>query len=140
MIKTFPKSRVCVIDGYPSIEKGLKTAFKFANHYNISLSAIDGKKLIYRFCSTQLETDYKAVQSPYNKIMFMSKNVPSKKISNFINKYFDSLIKNTALPYCGRHNSESPDLEAAAKSCMNKHDAFKRQRFEQLLKISKFVS
>jgi len=140
MIKTFPKSRVCAIDSYPSIEKGLKTAFKFAKHYNVSLSTIDGKKLIYKFCSTQLETDYKTTQSPYNKIMFMSKTIANQKISNFVNKYFDSLIKNTTLPYCGRHNFDSPDLEVAAKSCMNKHDAFKRQRFEQLLKISKIFS
>ena len=134
MTKTFPKSRVCVIDACPSIEQGLRKALTFSKHYNISLNSNDGKKLIYSFCLKQLEQDYLQTESPYKKVLFASKNVNNKRIESFIDNYFEVLIKRTSLPYCGRHNVSSPDLETAAQSCTNKHTKFTYQRFQELLK------
>ena len=41
MIKTFPKSRICVIDAYPYFEKGLKVATDFARKNYIELNSAD---------------------------------------------------------------------------------------------------
>lgn len=133
MIKIFPKSRVCAIDAYPSIEKGLKSALMFANVYNIPLSSNDGKKLLYSFCLKELQNDYTNTQSQYNKVFFVSKTINNKKLLNFINNYFEGIIKKSSIPYCGRHNAESPDLETAAQNCSNKHSSFTSSKFKDFL-------
>lgn len=137
MTKTFPKSRVCAIDAYPSIERGIKNALAFAKHHNISLSSNDGKRLLYGFCLKELETNYTKTQSQFNKVFFVSNSTNNKKISNFINNYFDVALKKSSIPYCGRYSAESPDLEVAAQNCSDKHSSFTANKFRDFLTIVK---
>jgi hypothetical protein len=118
MTKTFPKSRICVIDAYPSFEKGLKAATDFANKNNIKLNSADGRRIILGFCFKSIEAVYKNTQSSFPKVLCMSKKAITKKISNFIDSYFDGMMKQLPIPYCGKFDLTSPDLESAAENSL----------------------
>ena len=118
MIKTFPKSRICVIDAYDSFEKGLATAIDFANKNNIQLNSADGKRLILGFCCKNIQSTYKNTQSPFPKVLCISKKAITRKISNFVDNYFDGMMKHLPIPYCGKFDLTSPDLESAAENSL----------------------
>ena len=118
MIKTFPKSRICVIDAYPSFEKGLKIATDFARKNNIQLNSADGKRIILGFCFKSIESAYKTTQSPFPKVFCISKKAITKKISNFVDSYFDGMMNQLPMPYCGKFDLNSPDLESAAENSL----------------------
>lgn len=120
MIKTFPKSRICVIDIYPSFEKGLKLAINFANKHNIQINSSDGRRIILSFCFKNIETTYKSTQSPFPKVLCFSKKAVTKKIDNFINNYFDKMMDKLPMPYCGKFDLNSPDLESAAENSLTR--------------------
>ena len=118
MTKTFPKSRICVIDAYPSFEKGLKAATDFANKNNIRLNSADGRRIILGFCFKSIEATYKNTQSTFPKVMCISKKAITQKISNFIDNYFDGMMDYLPIPYCGKFDLTSPDLESAAENSL----------------------
>lgn len=118
MNKIFPKSRVCVIDCYPSFEKGLKRALEFAKTHNLSLSSRDGKKIILAFCLKSIEHSYKTTQSLYPKVLCMSKKQITKKVESFVDSQFETMMKYLPYPYCGKFDLESPDLETAAENSL----------------------
>jgi hypothetical protein len=126
MIKTFPKSRICVIDMYPSFQKGLKTAISFASKHNIPLNSGDGRRLITNYCIRAIEADYKNTQSQYPKVICISKKDISKKISLFFDKYFERILNEIPLPYCGKIDLNSPDLETAAENSLKKQPSFRK--------------
>lgn len=129
MIKVFPKSRVCAIDCYSAVELGLKDAISFAKINNISLSSIDGRKIILAFCLKHLEHTYKTTQSLYPKVFFMSKKSINKKVMNFIETHFETMMTYLPYSYCGKYDSESPDLEAAAESSLSRRKT--QRKFKQ---------
>ena len=130
MNKTFPKSRICVIDIYPSVEQGLKKAIGFARQHNISLNTADGKKLIFGFCINSIETYYKSQNSAFSKVLCVGSKPKNKNIEFFIKTHFDKIIKQMPIPYCGAIEMNSPDLEMAAQTSLNVE---KKQRdFESL--------
>jgi hypothetical protein len=118
MIKTFPKSRICVIDCYPSFEQGLQKAYIFAKKHNVSLNTADGKKLILSYCLKTIKQDYNSTTSPYPKVLCVSQKAITKKVQNFIDSHFDSMMNYLPLPYCGKFDLSSPDLESAAENCL----------------------
>jgi len=118
MTKAFPKSRICVIDAYPSFEKGLKAATDFANKNNIRLNSADGRRIILGFCFKSIESAYKNTQSSFPKVMCISKKAITQKISNFIDNYFDGMMDYLPIPYCGKFDLTSPDLESAAENSL----------------------
>jgi hypothetical protein len=120
MTKIFPKSRICVVDCYPSFEKGLKAALEFTSKHNISLNSGDGKRLLLSFCLKTIQEDYKNTKSPFPKVMCFSKHNMTNKIHYFIEKYFDHMMEYLPIPYCGKHDLSSPDLECAAESSLKK--------------------
>jgi hypothetical protein len=127
--KIFPKSRVCVIDAYPAFVQGLKKALSFATKNNIQLNTNDGKKLIMGFCVESIETLYNTTNSSYPKVFCVGSKASNAKLENFIDKHFDKVMKHFPVPYCGKININSPDLEAAAASClktMPKQSKFKK--------------
>jgi len=118
MIKTFPKSRICVIDAYPSFEKGLKVATDFARKNNIQLNSADGRRIILGFCFKSIESTYKTTQSPFPKVLCISKKAITKRIGNFVDSYFDGMMSQLPIPYCGKFDLNSPDLESAAENSL----------------------
>lgn len=120
MTKTFPKSRVCVIDIYPSFETGLKKATEFAKKHHISVNSSDGRKIILSFCLKHVEETYNSTNSQYPKVLCMSKKAITKRIENFINNHFDKMMSRLRLPYCGKHDLGSPDLEMAAENSLRR--------------------
>lgn len=136
MIKNFPKSRVCVVDAYPALELGLKKAIDFASKHNLSLASADGRRLLVSFCIKDIQEAFNKAESPYSKVLFVSKKSASKKIASFINNYFDKIINRCPFPYCGVHEIASPDLEAAAQNSLEKTTS-KKIQFNKLLKTLK---
>lgn len=118
MIKTFPKSRICVIDVYPSFEKGLKTAMDFMNKHNIRMNSADGKRIILSFCLRNIESIYKTTQSSFPKVLCMSKKAITKRINNFVDNHFDGMMEQLPVPYCGKFDLNNPDLESAAENSL----------------------
>ena len=115
MVKTFPKSRICVIDCYPSFEQGLQKAYIFAKKHNVSLNSNDGKKLILGFCLKTIEESYNTTKSQYPKVLCISRKAINKKIEYFVNNHFDKMMEHLPIPYCGKYDLNSPDLEMAAE-------------------------
>jgi hypothetical protein len=136
MTKIFPKSRICVIDIYPSFEKGLKLAINFASKYNISLNSADGRRTILAFCLHCIETTYKNTSSPFPKVICISKKAISKRVSLFIDNYFENALNQLPIPYCGKIDLVSPDLETAAElSLKQQKPQRKYKEFISMLKI-----
>lgn len=119
MTKVFPKSRICAIDCYPAFEKGLKQAISFTKNHNILLGSSDGKKIILGFCVKEIKSDYNSTKSQFPKVLFLSQKSISPKVNNFVNTHFEKIMKYLPLPYCGKHDSNSPDLEAAAEQALS---------------------
>lgn len=120
MTKVFPKSRVCVIDIYPSIETGLRLALDFTDRNNIRLNTSDGKNILLAFCVNSIQKAHKNEQSPFPKVLCISKKSISNKVKHFIENYLEVILNYIPLAYCGTHDLQSPDLEYAAQASLNK--------------------
>jgi len=138
MTKIFPKSRICVIDAYPSFENGLKTAIDFASKNNITLGSADGRRLILGFCLKFIENTYKTTPSQFPKVLCISKAKVTKKVSNFVDNYFDDLLTKMPVPYCGIYDLNSPDLESAAENSLAKQKP--QRKFNSFTSKMKFKS
>ena len=140
MIKTFPKSRICVIDAYPSFEKGMKAAIDFANKNNIKLNSADGRRILLGFCFKSIEATYKNTQSAFPKVMCISKKAITQKISNFIDNYFDGMMNHLQIPYCGKFDLTSPDLESAAENSLKQQKPQRKfNEFSSKIKLKQTV-
>ena len=128
MTKLFPKSRICVIDIYPSFEKGLKSAMQFASKHNILLNSADGRRVILSYCIQSIEADYNNTKSMFPKVACMSKKALSKKISFFVDNYFEDILKQMPIPYCGKMDLSSPDLETAAELSLKQQKPQKKYK------------
>ena len=126
MIKTFPKTRICVIDCYPSFEKGLQKAYQFANKHNISLNSTDGKKAILGFCLKTIEESYNTTKSQYPKVLCISEKSINKKVRYFIDNHFNKMMEHLPMPYCGKYDLNSPDLEMAAENSLKQQKTYKK--------------
>jgi hypothetical protein len=129
-VKIFPKSRVCVINAFPSFVEGLKQAVKFTKDNNLALSSPDGRRIIYGFCLKIINNLYKNTKSPYPKVLCLSVNADNEKFLHFIENHFDSIIGKMPIPYCGRIDFNSPELENAAEASLEKQK--NRRSFEKM--------
>ena len=136
MTKTFPKSRICVIDCFSSFESGLQKAYKFANTHNISLNSADGKKLILGFCLETIKESYESTKSQFPKVVCISNKANNNKIKHFVDTHFDKMMEQLPIPYCGKYDLNSPDLEIAAEHSLNQQKT--KQNFAQFLNKIKF--
>ena len=138
MTKVFPKSRVCVIDIYPSIETGLKSAVDFTNRNNIRLNTSDGKNILLAFCIKAIQQAHKNAQSSFPKVLCISKKAISNKVKHFIDNYLETVLEHIPLAYCGKYDLHSPDLEHAAQASLNKTKPQRKyDEYLSLLKIRK---
>ena len=138
MTKVFPRSRICVIDCYPSFEKGLKVACTFARNNNVSLNSADGQKIILSFCLQLIDETYKNTKSSFPKVLCISKKAITKKISSFIDQHFDKIMERYPVPYCGKYDLDSPDLEFAAENSLNQQKS--QKNFRELMQKLKIKS
>lgn len=129
MIKEFPKSRICAIDCYESVEQALYNASKFFKHHNIATNTKDGRNVILSFCFKAVEQEFKNTKSLYPKVIFCSKSSKTKKIESFIFTYLEKIMNCMPFPYCGRYEATSPDLEFAAINCLKKQKT--KRKFNQ---------
>lgn len=133
MVKTFPKTRVSVIDVYPSFEEGLSKAIAFSKTHNISLNTPDGKKLILSYCLKNIEKTHKETKSDYPKVLGLNTLHINPRFRDFIETHFDKMMNYLPAPYCGRLNFSSPDLEYAAEKSLK---TFKtKKRYSNYLKF-----
>jgi hypothetical protein len=138
MTKTFPKSRICVIDCKDPFQQGLQKAIEFANKNNITLNSADGKRLILGFCLKYVEEAYKTTKTQYPKVLCISKKNISTKLHSFVDSYFDKMMSYLPLPYCGKYDLNSPDLESAAENSLSKKNSNKKfQDFLSKTKLGK---
>lgn len=135
MTKTFPKSRICVIDIYPSFEKGLRSAIDFASKHNVSLNSADGRRIIMSYCIRSIEATYKNTSSNFPKVACISKKAISKRVSLFIDNYFENILDQMPIPYCGKIDLNSPDLESAASLSLSKHKP--QSKYAKIIKFLK---
>lgn len=138
MIKNFPKSRICVIDCNDSFKNGLQKAYNFAKKNNITLNSSDGRRLILGFCLKNIEETYKTTKSVYPKVMCISENTMSKKLIPFVENYFDKMMAQVPIPYCGKFELNSPDLEMAAESSLKQQKT--NRKFQEFLSKIKLKS
>jgi hypothetical protein len=129
VIKEFPKSRICAIDCYDSIENALLKAEQFFKQHNVSSNTRDGRNVLLSFCLKSIDQNFKQIKSVYPKVIFCSKKTKTKRIESFISLYFERMAQFIPFPYCGRFDFNSPDLEFAAENCLKKQKT--QRKFKQ---------
>jgi hypothetical protein len=138
MTKTFPKSRICVVDVYPAFEHGLRLAMNFASKHNILINSADGRRILLSYCIQSIEAEYKNTKSSFPKVICISKKAISKRVSLFVDNYFENVLNQMPIPYCGKIDLNSPDLESAAELSLKQHKS--QRKFNELvskLKVKK---
>ena len=137
MIKNFPKSRICVIDCQSPFQSGLQKALDFAKKHNITLNSADGKRVLLNYCLKNIEEAYKATNSQFPKVLCLSEKAIPKKLQSFVENHFDKMMSYLPIPYCGKYDLNSPDLEMAAENSL-KHNKTKR-KFQEFITKSRLV-
>lgn len=138
MTKVFPKSRVCVIDIYPSIEAGLRLALDFTNKNNIRLNTSDGKNILLAFCIKAIQQTHQNTKSSFPKVLCISKKAITNKVQHFVDNYLEQMLQHIPLAYCGKYDLQSPDLENAAQVSLNETKPQRKyNEYLSLLKIRK---
>lgn len=125
MTKIFPKSRVCIIDINQPLHEGVAKAFAFAKKHNIQISTADGRRLVTGFCVENIYKTYKETSSIFPKATCLSKKTMSNRISYFVENYFEHILKQLPIFYCGLYDLTSPDLEMAAENTLKRQQTQK---------------
>lgn len=121
MTKKFPRTRVCVIDLTSSFEEGFKQALSFLKRYSIQLNTADGRRVVTSFCVERIHKDYRTTSSIFPKATCLSKKKISNRLMYFIENYFENILKQMPISYCGLYDLSSPDLEFAAENAVKRN-------------------
>jgi hypothetical protein len=135
IFKNFPKNRVCVINIFPFIENGIKEALIFSKQHNVKLISKDGKSILLAFCIKQIKDNFNKIHSPYQKVACISYKKTTDKIENFIESYIVKKLKENSIPYCGKYDLLSPDVDSAARNCLDNTNKLYKD-FSDLFKAS----
>lgn len=136
--KVFPKSRICVVDAFPSVEEGLKKAVEFALKHDIQLTSVDGQHLIMGFCLERIEQTFKETKSSYPKVLCIGTKAKNARLQTFIDRHIEDMMYHLPFPYCGKVLMDSPDLEPAAERCLKIFKPRKRYlKFTNKLNLKK---
>jgi len=103
-------------------------ATDFAAKHNIHLNSADGRRILLGFCLKSIEAEYKSVSSTFPKVLCISKKSINIRVSNFIDNYFASMLEYIPMPYCGKYDLSSPDLETAAENSLKKQRTQKKYK------------
>ncbi len=118
MTHTYPRSRVCIIDVSSAFEEGFKRAMAFAKKYNIQINTADGRRIVTSFCIETITKTFNDTKSTFPKATYISaKTVPST-LTFFVENYFEQILKQMPVHYCGVQDSRSPDLEYIAVNAL----------------------
>lgn len=120
MISTYPKSRVCLIDVSMPFEEGFKKAMSFAKKYDILINTADGRRIVTSFCIENILNKFNSTKSNFPKATCMSKNKIPQSLTFFVKDYFEDILKQLPICYCGIYDSTSPDLEYAAANALKR--------------------
>jgi len=120
MTKVFPKTRVCIVDITHPFEQGIKKALAFANKHHISINTADGRRLVAGFCVETIHKTYQEITSIFPKATCISKKRISSRLLYFIENYFENILKQMPIYYCGMYDLTSPDVEMAAESSLRR--------------------
>lgn len=134
MTHIYPKSRVCLIDVTVPFKKGFKRAIDFAKKYNVPINTADGRRLVTGFCLEYIVNTFDSTKSSFPKATFLSKKEVPRSLLFFIENYFEDILKQAPLHYCGLHEKNSPDLEYVASNAL-KRTVTKRDYFSLLSKL-----
>lgn len=134
MTHTYPRSRVCIIDVSPAFQDGFKRAMAFAKKYNIQVNTADGRRIVTGFCLEGITQAFEQVSSSFPKATYLSaKKVPST-LTFFVKNYFEQILKQVPVNYCGIQDPSSPDLEHIAANAL-KHTVSNRDYAGLLAKL-----
>lgn len=121
MISTYPKSRVCLIDVSLSFQEGFKKAMAFAKKYNVQINTADGRRIVTSFCVESILDNFNSTKSLFPKATCMSKSKIPSTLTFFVENYFNGILKQIPIYYCGLCDTTSPDLEYAAANALKQH-------------------
>jgi len=110
-------SRVCAIDFQPLLIEAIKETIGICKKYNIPLNSLDVKKFFYHYCLEKFCSGYQKCPSKYPKALVVydiPKGVP------FTNKNLDKVLNVLPIPWCRCGSFNSPDVEFAVSSSINK--------------------
>ncbi len=96
-------------------------ALDFARKHNVQVNSADGRRIILGFCIKCIQQLYKNTNSLYPKIICIGKKAISKRVSFFIDNYFENILNQMPIPYCGQIDIDSPDLEYAAENSLKQY-------------------
>lgn len=131
-VKTFPKTRVCVINIFPAFKHALKKAIEFTSNNGITLNSPDGKRILIGFCLKAIEASYNNVNSEYPKVLCISIDTDNESIRQFVTNHLDKIVEKLPFPYCGQQYFNSPDLQYAALKQLEQIK--KRETYEKFAK------
>lgn len=120
MTKVFPKTRVCLIDLTQPFEEGVRRALSFAKKYHIQINTADGRRLVTSFCVDTIQKVYQETTSNFPKATCLSKKKISSRLLYFIENYFENILKQMPIYYCGMYDLTSPDVEMAAENSLRR--------------------
>jgi hypothetical protein len=131
MTKIFPKTRLCIIDLARPFEQGIRRAFAFAEKHNISINTADGRRLVASFCVENIHKMYIETPSVFPKATCLSKKSLPNRLAYFLENYFEPILKQMPIHYCGSYELTSPDLEMAAENILKRQSV--QRNYDSLL-------
>ena len=117
-VKDFPKSRTTVVDIFPYFKDGFKQAMEFSKQHNVPLNSSDGVRVLYGYCLKHIRNACKQFNNKYPTVLCLSKKSVTKKLEPFVADHFLIIARFFPLPYCGRYDLSSPELEMAAENLL----------------------
>jgi hypothetical protein len=134
MITAYPRSRVSLIDVSSSFQEGFKKAMAFARKYNIHINTADGRRIVTSFCVESIVNKYNSTRSEFPKATCISKSKVPSTLLFFVESYFNGILKQMPIYYCGICDMSSPDLEYAALNAL-RQNVSKRDYTDLLAKL-----
>lgn len=123
--KEIPQYRVCIIDGYPIVEKSLKDAFNALQRIGIPVSLWnrfekDVRSFFYFYCIQNLYHTYNTHNTKYRKVIVFQKQLKNSITNNFIKNNLTTMLKSCTFPWCEVTTFETPDLGIIASQAFDK--------------------
>jgi hypothetical protein len=119
--KDYNNSRVCAIDYYPLLKEALNSTLRTCKKYNISTvqkrGASDVSKFFYHYCLEAFCNAFKKCPSNYPKVLVVYP--PRRDVASCTDK-LKKVLSVLPVPWCKCSSFDSPDVEMAVLSALNK--------------------
>lgn len=131
MNRIFPKSRVHIIEISSFFEEGFKKSVVFAKKHSIPINTADGRRIVTSFCVSTIAHNFDSFKSSFPKAACLSKKKIPSKLLPFVENYFEGILKQMPINYCGLYDINSPDVECAASNALKKQTS--HRNYDHLL-------